>query len=318
MIRRLTSMLAAATLVALASPSAFAEGGVLVVPLAGELSGDLADAPDRLTEVLLEAANEAGIEALRAEVSRAELAAIAGCPADDPACLLQVADTLGASKVLVGEVAPADGDATVRVSLTVVATGAEPTTHEIALRAASTDALAAELLPIARAIITGQPLPGAATADVDDDAKTDTDGPGQPDETSSAGAVLTSTSPADDRGGFDLSRVRGYSWGIAGGGVALATVGAIFLGIADGKQADVDDAATDTVADLEALADLEADGKRYNRLGNGMLIAGGAAAIVGAVLIIKQARTPRDSSAVSIAPVPMNGGAGVVFTWGLQ
>lgn len=318
MIRKLIPTLAAVWLVALASPPAFADGGVLVVPLAGELGGDLAGAPDLLTEALLDAANEAGIEALRAEVSRAELAAIAGCAADDPDCLLQVADTLGATSVLVGDLAAADGDATVRLTITLARTGSDPVTREVVLRGATSQALVDELRPLSSAIVKGEPLPGPAT----DPATTDTaTGDGTADATDDGATDVTivpPTKPSDDRGRFDLGRVRGYSWGIAGGGVALATVGAVFLGIAEGKQADVDDAATDTVADLEALADLEADGKRYNRLGNGMLIAGGAAAIVGAVLIIKQARTPSEASGVSIAPVPMNGGAGVVFTWGLQ
>ena len=55
-----------------------------------------------------------------------------------------------------------------------------------------------------------------------------------------------------------------------------------------------------------------ASGVRVNEVYR--VCVGSAAVLVGAVLIVKQARTSPEERGVSIAPVPLEGGAGVVFT----
>jgi len=307
----LPAFLAACVLLT-AAPAA-ADDGILVVPLSGELSGDLAAAPERLTDELVSAAGAAGIDAVRAEISRSELAAVAGCSDSSPECLLQVAETLGAAKILVGAVAAGDEAGTVTVTLTIAGGDGEPAEHSFELSGDSVDELATALRPIATAIFTGKPLPKPKAEPEPEPTPTPEPTP----EPTPTPPIVEPPPPHHDGGGFDLGRVKGYSWGIAGGGVALAAVGAVFLGVAEGKQSDVDDAPIQTVSDFEALRDLEDDGKRFNRLGNGLLIVGGAAVIVGAVLIVKQAKSSPERPSVSVAPVPVEGGAGLVITWGL-
>ncbi len=279
------------------------EQSVLIVPLAGQPEGELADAPARLTIALEKAVANAGLDGVLAQVSRDELAAVAGCAKQSLDCFLQVADTLGATSVVVGEIGPRDGGG-LEITLSVGTKGGEPRTATFAAIGADLAAVEADFETKATAFLSGKQISADPVPDRTPDPIRDPipDPIGPP--------------PATDSG-FSLGRVRGYSWGVAGGGLAIATAGIVFLGIADGKQSDVDGHPTDTVEDLEALADLEDEGKRYNRLGNALLVVGGIATAVGLVLVIKQGRDAPEQRqpGVSITPVPLRGGAGVVVTY---
>ena len=66
-----------------------------------------------------------------------------------------------------------------------------------------------------------------------------------------------------------------------------------------------------------AIGELEDEGKRYNRFGNAMLVVGGIATAVGIVLIVRQGRDqPQERQpGVSVTPVALRGGAGLVVTY---
>lgn len=274
---------------------------VLIVPLEGRAEGDLADAPARLTVALEKAAANAGLDGVLAQVSRDELAAVAGCADDSLDCLLEVAETLGATSVVIGEIRARNGGG-LEITLSIAARGAEPRTATFAAIGANLAAVEATFETKATAFLNGEAIPEDPVP--------------EPTEPTDLMPDPTGISDPTTDSGFSLGRVEGYSWGVAGGGLAIAATGVVFLGIANGKQSDVDGHPTDTVEDLEALADLEDDGKRYNRLGNAMLVVGGIATVVGIVLIVNQGRgAPEERKpGVSITPVPLRGGAGVVIT----
>ncbi len=296
--RRIAAVAVAVATVTAPASLVLADDGqsVLIVPLAGQAEGDLADAPARLTVALEKAVANAGLDGVLAQVSREELTAVAGCAAESLGCFLQVAETLGATSVVVGEMATRDGGG-LEITLSIGAKGSEPRTATFAAIGANLAAIEADFETKATAFLSGEEIPPEPTPEP------------MPDPIGTPAPTIDS--------GFSFGRVKGYSWGIAGSGFAIAATGIVFLIIADGKQSDVDEHPTDTVEDLETLADLEDAGKRYNRLGNAMLVVGGIATAVGIVLVIKQARAGPEQRehGVSVTPVPLRGGAGVVVTY---
>jgi hypothetical protein len=313
--RRSLAVTTAALALATATPAAADDDAtILIVPLSGNLTGARKGLPAALTDSLELAAADAKLDAVSAQVSRGELSAVAGCADESPECFLQVADTLGASLVVVGELRVGDGGK-VTAHLSMIGTDTPRTDATFALVGADDSALTADFVIKAAAFLSGKPIPKPEPDPKPDpapDLKPDT----KPDPTSDPQPDPIVTPPPNRDDGFDIGRARGYSWAIAGGGIAVTATGLVFLGIADGKQSDVDDHPTDTVQDLEDLAELEDSGKRFNTLGNGMLIAGGIATTVGIVLIVKQSMTvPEDRGGVAITPVPLEGGAGVVVSF---
>src|SRR6185503_3328539 len=112
------------------------------------------------------------------------------------------------------------------------------------------------------------------------------------------GADLSKSS--EPEASFSASRVKPWAWAVAGSGVGLVAVGSLLLIASQSKQGEVDDAPTDTVDDLEHLADLEASGRRDARWGNLCVVVGGVAALAGGFFIWRQGRTV--SSEVTVVP----------------
>lgn len=264
---------------------------VLVVPFEGEAPAGFEDAPARLTSVaLMTAADDAVLSAAR----RGELVALAGCDADTEDCLVAVAAMAGADLTVFGLVGlPQAGD-TLRVTVTIVREG-KLRSRDIGVRGATYEELATDFEGQLRAFFAGQPPPARVA-----EPEVVTPPPDEP-----------PPPPASD--GFSFARVKGYTWGVAGGGVVLLGTGAVMLGMASSKQAEVDEAPVNTVADLEHLAELERSGERLTLWGNSLLIAGGVATVAGAVLIYYQGR----SGGARVTPVATEGGAGVAVTWEL-
>ena len=93
-----------------------------------------------------------------------------------------------------------------------------------------------------------------------------------------------------------------------GGGAVLAG-GFALWGLAASTQSDIDSAPTATVADLQHLASLEDDGRRYAAIGNGLVIGGGltVAAALGWILWSRS----HEAGPVRVAPAVGPAGASV-------
>ena len=119
-------------------------------------------------------------------------------------------------------------------------------------------------------------------------------------------------------GAIDHGRAAGVPRGalIVGiGGGALLVGGFVMWGLASATQGEIDDAPTATVADLEHLAALESDGRRYASIGNGLVIGGGVAVVAAGVWVLVHRRSER--AGVQIAPAVGPGSAtiGLVTSW---
>jgi hypothetical protein len=107
---------------------------------------------------------------------------------------------------------------------------------------------------------------------------------------------------------------------VLGGGVAAAGLGMIFLSVASSRQGDIDDAPTDSLADLQRLEDLESSAKRNKLIGASLLVVGLAGTVVGGVLVYREgSRTPADRPRVKVSPMFMRhgGGLAVSLPWDL-
>ena len=272
---------------------------VLLIPLSGTIEGALADAPERLTLATSQAIAALGYDAVAAKIGKADITAITGCPAESDDCFREVASTIEVDYIVFGSVASSDDG--VRVSITMITREGEVTRRTIDASGASSEAAARGFDPKVRAFLRGEPPPA--------------DRPPLDPTVPEPAPVL---GPAPPR--FALARVEKYSWGIAGGGLAVMGVGTILLIMADGKQDQVNDAPVDTLADLEHIADLESSGKSLTSWGNGMLIVGGLATVAGVALIVKQGmarpateRPAPPPTTVTLAPTARGDGFAVTL-----
>ena len=300
------SLLVAAICAAPASAAAQEPEPVLVVQFTGEVPPALEGAPERLSELLADIVRQTGAEVTVAP--RGDVLTLAGCaePSDD--CLRQALGMLLVRAVLLGEVSPR-GEGGVEVELRLIATDEESRSRTVIVEGDSAEALEPGFRAEAEAFLRGQPSPGEqarAAAAVEPEAGAEAGG----------GADLTGTAaPAQGAGGFSAGRVEPYAWGVAGGGAGMMLVGGLLLLAADGVQGDVDSAPTETVADLEALVDLEAKGRRYARWGSTFLVVGAVATAVGAVLVVRQGRS-REESTITVAPSVTGDSVGLTLTVG--
>jgi len=286
---RIAAPLSAFALLAIAAP-AWAEPQVLIIPFGDPLQGDLAAAPPRFDAALADVVRENGGEPLTARVGSAEIAAIMGCAdAESNDCFEESATTLGVDRILVGRAAQQD-DGHVQVSLTYFEAGKPVRRKQFVLASDQPDPAAEEVRAAARELIGGPPEPPP---------------PPPPEQ--------QPPPPPPPPAGFSFGRVRPWTWGVAGGGVALIGLGALFLALASDKQAQVDAAPTDTLEDLRHLEDLERSGRRLTLLGNVGVLGGTVALITGAVLIWRQGRAPANEQP-AMAVVPLRGGLGLVWS----
>jgi hypothetical protein len=119
--------------------------------------------------------------------------------------------------------------------------------------------------------------------------------------------------PAPDEGGF-TSRVSTAWWIVAGAGVVVAGSGVVALVLAKGKQDEVDQAPTATPEDFDRLVELEDEGEQLTRIGNGLLIGGGAALALGGAFILYQGLSDGGDQArpsASLSPMPVTAGLGL-------
>lgn len=288
------ALLPALTLLCWSADGARAEAPqVLVIPLTTADDAALGETAASLSESLRTVVAARGGHPIEAQATRADIAAMTGCSTDDDACLQTIAEAMGVTEVLLGslEANPRGG---LTVSITYYVVGGEARRDRIELSASEAGPATLELEPRATAFLAGEPAAPEPRPDLTPRMKTPDPPP-----------------PA----AFRFGRVRTSSYVIAGSGAALVGLGVIFYAIASGKQDEVNEHPTDTLADLRALEDLESSGKTFTTLGNVGAIVGGLAAATGLSLIAIQGS--RKERGPTVTPMPMQGGAGLTLTlWG--
>ena len=243
----------------------------------------------RLTRVIVEEARKQGITVKTVNSSFADTALLLGCEPGERECQARILDQVGSDQVIHGEVAPVDRyPGSLTVSLTVVRRDGEATTHQITVPADDADRSASEL---------GAAMPGVL---------------GVPVVESPTSAPADEGSPTGGR--FRLDR---KSWALVGSGIALVSLGGVLWVTAGNLQNDIDNAPTATVADLDNLASLEDRARLRANVGNLFVAAGFIAASAGIIrAVIMHRRTAAESGpapTTDVAPMPVQGGAGVML-----
>lgn len=268
---------------------------VLVVPLAGELDGDMADAPEQFTKLIADVVATRGSGVVTAKAQGSDISGIAGCTAEPSECFRDVAETIGVEAVVFGTV-ETNEEGKIVVTLTHVGLDTDLRKREIQLESTNTEDASVELRPKVDDFLANRPV--------------DTDQP------VSEVPIGVHPGPAPKSPGLDFGRVETSSWAtLAGGGGAMA-LGLVFYALASSKQSKVDDAPIETGEDIRRLMDLESSGKRYATLGNIFFIGGGVAAIVGGVLVYMQAKSAPKERAMAVGVAPGVDGDGVSVTFG--
>jgi len=318
---RASAAAAAVALLLVACPALAQDGQppVVLASFAGQLPGDLAALPERLTGAMADVVRDAGSRVTRAPLG--DLLAVAGCAEASDDCLQQARALLEVGRVVAGDVERAGSR--VRVHLRLIAARQKTRRRTLLLAGDSAAALEADFRARAAAF-WGDPDPARASATSPkpreeltptsraSDAPTASDTPaGRADLVASGGAP---------EAGFWARRVDPIAWGVAGGGAGLAVVGGLLLLAAADKQSQVDDAPTETAADLDALVDLEESGRTYARWGSVLIVVGAVTAAAGVALVLKQGgdvarEDGATGGALTLSPSLLPGGAGAVLTW---
>lgn len=324
---------------------------VLIVPLSGHSSEIPAAVPGRFTRVLVRMHEARGADVTVAQASLEDTLAIVGCSARSASCLDQAAAVLEVDRIVFGRVEAGDETGSWKVFVTVAIRGEEPVDHRFPVAAANADeaedAFAAQARSVfgrARARPADRPASSQRTADDMPGAGRDTrpadrSGHGdkqsanrdqgqdatereESDDASSQGSTATALVPADQghagtstTSRFDADRVARSSWMITGAGGGLMGTGVMFWLLARERQGAVNAAPADTAADLEHLVALEDGVKTRALIGNTLFLAGTVTAAIGLTLAFKQAKTP-DRTSITLSPVPLRDGVGVVLRMG--
>jgi hypothetical protein len=291
------------------------ESRVLVVPI--ERGDADAATAETATAAILRGAAAGGAKPTRAQASLADTAAIVGCdPATRP-CLDAIGAALNVDQIVYGTLRR--NGSQLSLQLTVVARDAEPVTRVVEIERPTAkgmqpvEAEVASLVQGSGAGLTARPESRAATGSRPPVPPKETG----PDALRSSGtsppAVAPSGNTDEEASGF--GRIGFSSWLLIGAGAALAAGGTYFWLQANDDQQQIDRAPTETVDDLERLADLEDRAVSHSRWGNGLAIAGGVAIAGGIALAIHQTRAPHRSR-VALQPIFSPDSIGLTLTIG--
>jgi hypothetical protein len=119
--------------------------------------------------------------------------------------------------------------------------------------------------------------------------------------------------PAPASGGITKT-----TWALLGTGALVSAVGGGFLLAARSLEGDLATAPRRTVQDFQRLTAIERAGRIRVQVGSTLAIAGGAVLAVGAVRAVMQRGSKSTSLERSVALVPVEGGAAVVFSKGMR
>ncbi|HEY4181427.1 MAG TPA: hypothetical protein VGM90_31490 [Kofleriaceae bacterium] len=275
--------------VALASSSAVAAPSTTVFPLsAPNLPISMASAPEELSQALADA-----IDGTVAKVPIDDAALLLECDAEATTCLDKVARSYKAERIVFGTIEMVDPDKSkLKVTLTRFEPGPDRQQRTYNVEG-NVDQMAKQLVKLSRSLFGG----AEATPD---EPKGEGDGPDLGDDKvpEKSGAITPTT------------------WGILGSGVVVAAVGGGFLYSSYSIQSDVNSFNPKTDADFTRLTALQDKGSQRRLIGGVLTTVGAAAIIYGVVRAISEhSSASAEAATVShFAPMPTQGGGGLVFT----
>ena len=300
--RIVTGLVATAVLLGGAAVAHADEPRVLVLPFSGTVP-NAPDGPARLTQVVARAAGLTGAEVVVGQATFADAAALAGCSEETPGCFKLVADSLRVDEVVIGSVNPTTDGGSVTITLKHFQQGGV-NEKSLTVSAGSID----EMVKRVAREVPRLMVPGGENSEPPPDRI--------PTTTPERAPLEPQPAPVerDDR---RPGRVGAIPWVLIGTGAALAAAGGGFLYAAKKKQDDADGAPIRDADDFERLVAIEDKGERYTRIGQGLLIGGGAVLAGGvAWALIRRASGTRETSepAMALHAGPQDGGLGLAFS----
>ena len=328
-----------ATVLVMSASVARADDTPRIFPLVptGALSPTLEDAPAAMTDALTSL-----LDGVTTDRSLEDFAKKLRCDVEVSSCLDAIARSLVTSRLVYGTVVPAPaGKLKVKlVRFDSAKEGSELYQRTFTLTAKTPKRLGKQLARAAAQMFDREPpadttprqadqpgdrpinKPGDKLGDKLDDKPGDKlDDEREPDEPVEIEQALEPTTrPTTPDGEPAPGRITGTTWALIGGGGAGVVVGAGFLISARGLVAQLRVAPHDTSADFLRLTAIERAGRIRTKVGVTLTVAGGAALAVGAVRAYMQrgGGGKTESLERSIALVPVEGGAAVVFSGGLR
>lgn len=316
--RRLLSL---ALIAALPSPAIADTHDVLVLQTEGRADAALRAKVDAR---VLELARSTGAKVAPGDITFTDAAAAVGCKPTVPACKDEVLDMLGVDEVVFTTITPKPGGHEVlvqRVSKGGVTKDARATIK-------GTDG--ADLADVAPLFGGDAPAPAITTTPTASGPSSTDPGPSgdstpydtEPLPTATeptAPIVSTASSPhaGPERDHLHRSSTREKLpvIGMVGGG-AMALIGFMLWGKAGDINDEIDAAPTRTLADLQALADLEGRGSSYAGWGNVMFLGGAVLGGVSTYYFLKDRKRARRATSARIMPTVFDHGAGIALTIG--
>jgi len=300
-------VIAAALVVALVGSPAFADQRkILVLKSEGRIDGATRS---KIDGAIIKLAKTTDAQVSPGEITMTDAAAAVGCTPDTTTCRDEILNMLAVDEIVYANVGPKPG-------------GTEVTAYRIARGGVSKDAKSmilkgepAEkldgLAPLFFASTTAT-LPTTTTADP-------MVPPPVSEPTPPAPLPAPTADPAPTPGSYppplvvdSPSRSPLPLIGAITGG-AFVLIGFMCWGKASSLQSDIDDAPASTVADFDAIRELERQADSYAGAGNFLFLAGAVLGGVSAYYLIKNKRK-RASTTAQIGPALFDHGAGIVIT----
>ncbi len=305
-----------ASAIVLSARSARADDTPRIFPLipSSPLPAAQAGAPAALTDALV-----ALLEGVTTDRSLDEFGKKLRCDIEVSACLDAVARSLVTGQLVYGTITAAPGSK-LKVKLVrfdSAKTGSAMHQRTFTLTAQTPKRLGKQLARLAAEMFDRQPA-------VDVDEPEPTPPPTRDIETIDVTEPDPDPDPAPPEDAPAAGRITGSTWGILGGGAVGVAAGAGFLFSARGLRGTLEAAPRETVDDFRRLTAIERAGRIRTQVGGALLVTGGAALAVGAVRAILQRRGGggggggSESLERSVALMPIEGGAAIVFSGGLR
>jgi hypothetical protein len=280
------AIVALVTIIALLTSVMAQTRKVLVLPLDGNAPAAQRTALNESVAKLSK--DKLGGDVTIGDTTFAETAAAVGCDPAQPACAETVRTTLQVDELVYGSAKTADGSTTVIV--TRATAGAEPKSQISVI--SETD--------------SGAEAEGNLGPLFTTDAAT-----GSQEGSGSAGSGSETPRPRPAGNFFDTTE-RKLGVGFGAGGVIALVVGLSLWSSAGGLQDQIDGAPDGTLAQIEALKDLEDRAASKALWGNVFFFAGVAAVGIGGYFFWKDHK----NRSTTVAPVPTEDGAGMTLVLG--
>jgi hypothetical protein len=273
----------------LAMTASAAADSITMFPLSsGTLPTSLAKAPAKMTEALAKS-----IDAEVANVAIEDAAGLLGCDPEATSCIEAVSKSVKAKRIVFGSVT-ADEDGAVKITLTRFDPGPDRQQRTFELSSSTADGLAEELVRVSAPLFgKDAPIEDRPVDPPKDEPPKDIDGP--------------------------HGKISGVTWGIMAGGAAVTGLGVVFLVQSNSIADDVRAAPRNTFQEIQNLRALEDKGQTRQRLGIALTAVGAVGLGYGIYRAITERKAPAtaESTSMRLTPVPIEGGAALVFTMGV-